>query len=309
MRAAIPLSLVVAGLLLTGCSTAAVPQKSAEAVTQPSSAAPSTAAATANPDVSSVQSEDPASSRPGASPATTATTQQWADEKMAMWVENSGIKSVKGFLPPCNLINSWKVNEPGNITVCLENSYRFNSDGMFQSYQTAEDELRVMGLVMFESIGESSPELGAVTFTTEDGSKSGTYSRARTGADPADLESWAEEKYVQWLDSMNDTYESFCGKNIKKLEDYRSCIPTDPHAYIASVEAPARGELLVTLADGKWQNNTYDTARIPGVDFVSGNMILNTNKKAHSSEAVEKLTVKTENGKESSTGTREQWTQ
>ncbi|MGR6901188.1 hypothetical protein [Glutamicibacter sp. BSL13] len=104
---------------------------------------------------------------------------------------------------------------------------------------------------MFESIGESSPELEAVTFTTEDGTKSGTYSRARTGADPADLKSWAEEEYVQWLGSMNDTYESFCGKSIKKLEDYRSCIPTDPHAYIASVEAPARGELLVTFGGRK----------------------------------------------------------
>jgi hypothetical protein len=84
MRAAIPLSLVVAGLLLTGCSTAAVPQKSAEAVTQPSSAAPSTAAATANPDKSSIQMEEPASSRPSTSPATAAATQQWADEKIAM---------------------------------------------------------------------------------------------------------------------------------------------------------------------------------------------------------------------------------
>lgn len=95
-----------------------------------------------------------------------------------------------------------------------------------------------MGLVMFESIGDDSPELETVDIAAEDGSRSGSYSRSRTGADPSDLDAWADENYVQWLDAMNDTYKSFCGFTIKKLDQYRECLPTDPHAYVESVEAP-----------------------------------------------------------------------
>ncbi|WP_258142680.1 hypothetical protein [Arthrobacter sp. MYb227] len=217
---------------------------------------------------------------------------------------NSGIKSVKGFLYPYNLIDSWESTEAGHLRITIANSYKFNQDGSAQRYETATDELRTMGLIMFESIGEDSPELEKVTVQTANGSRTGSYSRARTGADPSDLDAWANEKYVQWLDAMNDTYESLCGKRIKKLSDYRSCIPTDPHAYVESVSAPARGELVVKLVPGIWQNNTYDTPTMSGIDFVSSNMSLKINGKAHSTEGVDKLTVLVVGEDDSSVETR-----
>ncbi len=208
---------------------------------------------------------------------------------------------MKGFYPPNNLMISWSGSAPGHLEIVLDNSYQFNQDGMLQSYERPTDELRIMGLVMFESIGEQSPELESVTFATENGKYSGTYSRSRTGADPNDRDAWAKEKYVQWLDSMNDTYESFCGATIKKIETYRSCIPTDPHAYIDSVESPKFGYLVVKLSSGAWQKNTYDSAPLDGVRLVSSNMLIRINAKAHGNEQVEQLTVIVEGYDETST--------
>lgn len=57
----------------------------------------------------------------------------------------------------------------------------------------------------------------------------------------------------------------------------------------------------MTLAPGNWQDNTYDTKSLPGVNFVSGNMMLKINSKAHGNEQVEKLTVIVEGSDETST--------
>jgi len=223
-----------------------------------------------------------------------------------MWKENSGIKSTKGFLYPYNLMTSWASPKPGVIDIKLSNDFVFNKDGMQESYQGPTDELRTMGLIMFESVSEASPELETVTFSTENGKYSGSYTRARTGADPDDRKAWAEEKYVQWLSGMNDVYESFCGATITKIETYRSCIPSDPHAYIDKVESPEYGELVVTLKEGPWMDGTYDT---PASSFVSGNMMIKINRKAWDDEQVQKLTVKARGGEDIDTAMREDWLQ
>ncbi len=294
MRSRLLFTIAAVSLVLAGCSSQPDASVSASPPTGKETHAP---VASASPSASATSTVEAAA----VSPTLEASGQDWADSKIQAWLDNSGIKSVKGFYPPNNLMISWSSSEPGHLEIVLDNSYRFNQDGMLQSYERPTDELRIMGLVMFESIGEQSPELESVTFATKNGKYSGSYSRARTGADPDDRDAWAEEKYVQWLDSMNDTYESFCGATIKKLETYRSCIPTDPHAYIDSVESPDFGELVVTLSPGIWQDNTYDTKSLPGVNFVSGNMMLKINSKAHGNEQVEKLTVVVEGSDETST--------
>lgn len=260
----------------------------------------------------------PAADAPAPSPAQSAeqsvepprtSGQDWADEKIQMWVDNSGIKSTKGFLYPYNLMTSWTSPKPGVIDIRLANDMVFNKDGMQESYQGPTDELRTMGLLMFESVGEASPELETVNFSTENNKYSGTYTRARTGADPDDREAWAEEKYAQWLSGMNDVYESMCGATITKLETYRSCLPSDPHAYVKKVSSPARGELVVTLADGPWIDGTYDTNSISGVDFVAGNMLIKINRKAWGDEQVEKITVIAKGGQEKATELSQNWSQ
>jgi hypothetical protein len=299
MRTRLVVHAVLAALVLSGCSLAS-PAESGQGESSKTAAAggESTTALSASPPTADA-------STPAAGP--TLTGQEWADAKVNAWVDNSGIKSVKGFLYPYNLINSWDSPKAGHLRLFIDDSYEFNRDGTAQGYETATDELRIMGLVMFESIGDDSPELETVDIATEDGTRSGSYSRSRTGADPSDLDAWADEKYVQWLDAMNDTYESFCGTTIKKLEQYRECIPTDPHAYVESVEAPAEGELVVTLGPGEWQDNTYDTDSMRGVDFVASNMILKINSKAFTTEAVEILTVVVDGSNESGTEKRQDW--
>lgn len=294
-RTRLAVAAVLALLALSGCSSPNIGTGESSGAVAPANenlTVQSSSTPTEHPDI------------PAASP--TPSGQEWADEKVNAWVDNSGIKSVKGFLYPYNLINSWDSPKAGHLRLFIDDSYEFNRDGMSQHFETATDELRIMGLVMFESIGDDSPELETVDIATEDGSRSGSYSRSRTGADPSDLDAWADEKYVQWLDAMNDTYESFCGFTIKKLEQYRECLPTDPHAYVESVEAPAEGELVVTLSPGEWQDNTYDTDTMRGVDFVASNMMLKINSKAFATEAVESLTVVVDGTDESGT---EKWSE
>ncbi|WP_372698338.1 hypothetical protein [Arthrobacter sp. JSM 101049] len=298
MRTRYIFTAALAALALSGCSVASAEGGDVEHASTAVAAAENTTAPS---------SRTPLAQTNAATTSPIPAGQEWADEKVNAWVENSSVKSVKGFLYPFNLINSWNSPESGHIRLVIDNSYQFNKDGTAQRYETARDELRIMGLIMFESIGDDSPELETVTVTTEDGTRTGSFSRSRTGADPSDLDAWADEKYVQWLDAMNDAYESFCGTTIEKLEDYRNCLPADPHAYVESVEAPAEGELLVTLSPGPWQGNTYDTDSMRGVDFVAGNMIIKINKKAFTTEQVETLTVVVDGEEESGVAKREDW--
>ncbi|ALQ32487.1 hypothetical protein AA310_02510 [Arthrobacter sp. YC-RL1] len=279
---------VAAAFLLSGCSSTP-PQ-------QPEVAPPAVGSTASSPAAEAVAPSSTQSAEQSVEPLRNS-GQDWADEKIQMWVDNSGIKSTKGFLYPYNLMTGWTSPKPGVIDIKLANDMVFNKDGMQESYQGPTDELRFMGLIMFESIGKDSPELETITFSTENNKYSGTYTRALTGADPEDREAWAQEKYVQWLNSMNDTYESFCKAEITSLKIYRQCIPSDPHAYIDKVESPAPGELVVTLEDGPWMDGTYD---LPASGFVSSNMMIRINEKNDGLQPLEKLTVTARGGEDTS---------
>lgn len=303
MRVRIFMALSVATLLMTGCSTGQIPTPPPERTESATAQAESSVAASTPETELAENSIDPT---PTGSGAKALSGQAWADSKIQMWKDNSGIKSTQGFLYPYSLMTSWESPDEGVLNIYLDNSMIFNRDGMQESYQTREDELRVMGLIMFESVGEESPELESVTFATEDGNNSGTYSRARTGADPNDRKAWAKEKYTQWLAGMNDVYESMCKAEITVLEVYRKCLPSDPHAYVDKVASPAFGELVVTIKDGPWMDGPYDT---PASSFVSSNMIIKINDKAAVGEHVEKLTVIARDGKDTGTANSEDWAQ
>lgn len=297
------MTLSIVAVLITGCSTS---QSSAPSATPTNSATASADAAAVAETPATDLAENSIEPTPSASTTTPLSRQAWADSKIQMWKDNSGIKSTQGFMYPYNLMTSWESPKEGVLKIYLDNSMIFNREGSQESYQTPEDELRFMGLIMFESVGEKSPELESVTFATEDGKNSGTYSRARTGADPNDRKAWAKEKYAQWLSGMNDVYESMCHAEITTLEVYRNCLPSDPHAYVDKVTSPAFGELVVTIKDGPWMNGTYDT---PASSFVSSNMIIKINDKAAVGEQVQKLTVIARDGEDTDTALSEEWMQ
>ncbi len=291
MRPQLLAATAIATLLLAGCSTA--DSQESTAATAPPVSSTSSPSNEATASAGSEAIAESASASPSAPVVNSG--QAWADARIQMWVDNSGIKSTAGFLYPYNLMTSWDSPEDGVIDIKLSNDIVFNRDGTLQSYEGPKAELGFMGSIMFESIGEASPELETVTFSTEDGKHSGSFSRGRTGADPANRQAWADEKYAQWLNSMNDTYESFCGTPITSLKVYRSCIPNDPHAYVDTVESPAKGELVVSIADGPWMGDDYD---IPASRFVSSNMLIRINEKAVGEGKVDKLTVIARNGED-----------
>lgn len=297
MRVRSVLAFSALAVFLAGCSAAGTLHEPATPTPAESLGATTTSATLAG------EAAAPSASQSSPAVASPSSGQAWADSKIEMWKENSGIKSTKGFLYPYNLMTSWESPEPGAIIIYLDSSMEFGVQSP-EPYQTREDELRFMGRIMFESVGEASPELESVTFSTEDGKNSGTYSRARTGADPKDREAWADEKYTQWITAMNDTYESFCGTEITKLEIYRSCIPNDPHAYISKVHSPVFGELVVTIDDGPWMDGTYD---MPASSFVSSNMMIKINSKAATGEKVEKLKVVARDGEDVDVALRKDW--
>lgn len=297
------ITLSIVAILISGC-TANESAKPSSAPATPTAVSAEASATTVTPEAELADnSAAPTSANPDPSPLS---GQAWANSKIQMWKDNSGIKSTQGFLYPYNLMTSWESPKAGVLNIYLDNSMIFNQDGMQESYQTREDELRFMGVIMFESVGEKSPEFESVTFSTEDGKNSGTYTRARTGADPNDRKAWANEKYVQWLSGMNDTYESMCHAEITSIEVYRRCLPDDPHAYVDKVTSPAFGELVVTIKDGPWMDGEYD---MPASSFVSSNMIIKINKKAALGEQVEKLTVIARDGDDATTAKREEWLQ
>src|SRR5699024_7190829 len=92
-------------------------------------------------------------------------------------------------------------------------------------------------------------------------------SDAPTGA--AELEAWADERFDDWLRSMNFTYQGLCG-GVDSVADYRQCVPDDPHGYITDFEAPVAGELVVRIEKGPWQSGSYE----PAATFMAGNMML-----------------------------------
>ena len=143
-------------------------------------------------------------------------------------------------------------------------------------------------------IGRHTNGILQVTTTTPDGEYQATQGRlptaensdAPTGA--AELEAWADERFDDWLRSMNFTYQGLCG-GVDSVADYRQCVPDDPHGYITDFEAPVAGELVVRIEKGPWQGGPYE----PAATFMAGNMML---KIASYSNDVDLLTVITPDG-------------
>lgn len=230
----------------------------------------------------------------------------WADQKMEQWFNAEGSsKGVQGFIGDFRLIKSWEASKSGEIVLRVDGSITTHDDVYNQKLGSANN-LWLIPAVMMESIYEIAPELEKVTAITDDGKRTEAFTRndlfpVPSAEDSAcgekDLECWADEKYNQWLASMDETYRGMCGK-ISRLADYHQCIPSDPHGFVDSVEAPEPGELLVTLADGVWQDNTYDTEEIPGIDFVSSNMAVRI---AEKDVGLKQVTVMTADGDKTST--------
>src|SRR5699024_10574209 len=114
-----------------------------------------------------------------------------------------------------------------------------------------------------------------VTVMTPDGQYHATQGRlphadnSDAPESDAELHAWADARFEDWLRSMNFTYQGLCG-GVDSVEDYRQCVPDDPHGYITSMEAPAHGELIVHVQNGAWQGGRYE----PAAEFMAGNMMV-----------------------------------
>lgn len=143
-------------------------------------------------------------------------------------------------------------------------------------------------------IGRHTTGMLKLTTRTPDGEYEATQGRLPASASSdapkteAELDSWADDRFEDWLRAMNSTYQGLCG-DVDSVTDYRQCVPDDPHGYITSVEAPDDGELVVRIEDGAWQGGPYE----PAPEFMAGNMML---KIGSYSNDVDVLTVITEDG-------------
>ncbi|WP_022869701.1 hypothetical protein [Yaniella halotolerans] len=91
-----------------------------------------------------------------------------------------------------------------------------------------------------------------------------------TVTDPEEAaQEWADGKYDQWLQGMHYVYRLMCG-DIDTIENYRACVPDDPHGYITEFTAEEIGDLHITIGPGPWEGGTYDTERMLGARFVGG---------------------------------------
>lgn len=139
-----------------------------------------------------------------------------------------------------------------------------------------------------------------VTTKTPDGEYQATQGRvpqddnADAPQTEAELEAWADARFEDWLRTMNFTYQGLCG-GVDSVEDYRQCVPDDPHGYITSVEAPTAGELVVHVQNGERQGGQYE----PAAQFMSGNIAL---KIGRYSNELELLTVLTEDAQSHTVG-------
>lgn len=126
MRARSVIALSSLAFLLAGCSTAAEPatptDSTVSAVAESSPAAKPTAASS-----ESAESAETSPAPVADAGANVNSGQAWADSKIEMWKENSGIKSTKGFLYPYNLMTSWESPSPGVINIFLDNSMKFGT--------------------------------------------------------------------------------------------------------------------------------------------------------------------------------------
>ena len=93
--------------------------------------------------------------------------------------------------------------------------------------------------------------------------------------------SFAAESLEHLLTTLTTVYhdnaghESFSGEcdvPFETLESYRACSPSDPAAYLASIESPRDGGLVVTLMPEAWGGGEYDPDRVFTVPYLAGNL-------------------------------------
>lgn len=101
-------------------------------------------------------------------------TQGWADEKIEMWLQAEGVRSVHGLLSPFNQIHAWEATGPGELTVHADPAMledpQYNRPGEPNAlYWTA--------MLMWQNLYCGAPDLEGITITTTDGQDSQTFDR------------------------------------------------------------------------------------------------------------------------------------
>ena len=70
----------------------------------------------------------------------------------------------------------------------------------------------------------------------------------------------------------HENYTGDCDVPFETLEAYRTCSPSDPAAYLDSIESPREGELIVTLMPEAWGGGEYDPDRVFTVPYLAENL-------------------------------------
>lgn len=113
---------------------------------------------------------------PDAAPVASDPGQAWSNEKMNQWLKNEGANSVRGFVRPFNLIQSWESKKTGEITLTVDNAVSIGDD-VFHDNLGPANNLYIIAAVMMESIGDEAPDLKSVVAVTEDGKREESYTR------------------------------------------------------------------------------------------------------------------------------------
>ena len=67
----------------------------------------------------------------------------------------------------------------------------------------------------------------------------------------------------------HENYIDDCDVPFETLEAHQSCSPSDPIGYLASIESPRDGELVVTLMPEAWGGGEYDPDRVFTVPYLA----------------------------------------
>lgn len=122
---------------------------------------------------------------------------------------------------------------------------------------------------------ESSP----VAASPEQSESSGSQSTPSTDVDTDGP--FAAESLEHLLTTLTTVYhdnvghENFTGEcdvPFETLEKFQVCSPSDPVGYLASIESPREGVLIVTLMPEAWGGGEYDPDRVFTVPYLAGNL-------------------------------------
>jgi hypothetical protein len=113
---------------------------------------------------------------PQASGTLDPSSQEWADEKIEMWLQAEGVRTIQGLLHPFDQIQSWESTGPGALTVhfdpaMLEDPQHNGPGELGAPYWTAR--------LMWQNLYCGASDLEAITITTTDGQQSQTLERER----------------------------------------------------------------------------------------------------------------------------------